>query len=597
MKIKSKLFVFCFAFIVFSTLLTFLFLQFFAKTIVSQIEKKVLEDSLANVKAYMEREANELLSLTKDWAAWDDAWLYMQGKARRFVETNLGIESFKNNNLKLIAYFDLSGKLKAGADYDYEKDIIAPVNVKLWQNYVNYYISENFGKKGLAGITFVEEDPYFLSVFPVLKSDFSGSSKGYLVMARPVTKEWFDFLKKLLRLTEVKIEKETEVIEEAGGIDESVFIREEGGKYTLQAKEKDVFGNYSLRIYIEKEKFLWDPVKENVLALIVLYSLLNLVFLLFLVGWIDEKVIERMLSVIEDVRKIKAGKTEKLKIEGSDEIAYLKGEINKYLDVIEHSRRVFPIVAKEAKVLIVFFDQEGDVVFCNFETFDRAYLKDLYGLLKETLEVNNWEKTHLKEFKLREGLYVNGWVLPGGENNVHIIFIAYDITPLIEEKQRLEEKASKEAFTSLYNRDFFEDYFKKVVLNSQESGKWSLIFVDIDDMKKINDRFGHVVGDKVIQATAEAIRSSIRKTDIAARWGGDEFVILISGSLDVASQVAERIRNNLKDVVISEKDDQRVTFSLSVGVVEIEKDRDYETILKEADRLLYKAKTLKNHRR
>jgi diguanylate cyclase (GGDEF) domain len=144
-------------------------------------------------------------------------------------------------------------------------------------------------------------------------------------------------------------------------------------------------------------------------------------------------------------------------------------------------------------------------------------------------------------------------------------------------RQRLE--AILDPLTHLYNRRFFENEIKNLIFNDE---KFSLIFIDLDDLKKINDSKGHTEGDKALKELAKSIKSSIRQTDIAARYGGDEFVILLKGlSRSVAEKIAYRIK-------------EKTSFDFSFGISEFPEDgKDQEELIKKADERLYLMKRKK----
>ncbi|HZJ99189.1 MAG TPA: GGDEF domain-containing protein, partial [Tissierellaceae bacterium] len=111
---------------------------------------------------------------------------------------------------------------------------------------------------------------------------------------------------------------------------------------------------------------------------------------------------------------------------------------------------------------------------------------------------------------------------------------------------------------------------------------------DIDDFKRINDKYGHIVGDSVIKNIAEIISKSIRDTDIFARWGGDEFVILLPNTdIQQAKEIAERMRKYIRDNLYEMEEN----ITCSFGLASYEKNDTTQSLLRKADDLLFKAKT------
>ncbi|MGB6327677.1 MAG: GGDEF domain-containing protein, partial [Halarcobacter sp.] len=149
-----------------------------------------------------------------------------------------------------------------------------------------------------------------------------------------------------------------------------------------------------------------------------------------------------------------------------------------------------------------------------------------------------------------------------------------------------------DALTNVYNRRFLEDFSNNYLkILKREKKKLSLLVIDIDDFKNINDTYGHEVGDIVIKDLVTRINNVIRENDILVRYGGDEFIILLPNSdISNAKKIGKKIIKNIN--LINELEEKKVNFSISVGAGEYkETDTDIEAILRRADEALYKAKS------
>jgi two-component system cell cycle response regulator len=163
---------------------------------------------------------------------------------------------------------------------------------------------------------------------------------------------------------------------------------------------------------------------------------------------------------------------------------------------------------------------------------------------------------------------------------------------LIRENERLFQEVQRLAMTDqltgLYNRHKLKDYLESEVERARRYERpLSIIMLDLDNMKAINDTFGHSAGDKVLRLVADAIRDHVRRVDLPARLGGDEFLVLLpEAELDVAASVAKRVCSQ-----ISETEFKDTEISVSAGVGQWVKD--YATaqgFLNAVDQALYKAK-------
>ena len=136
------------------------------------------------------------------------------------------------------------------------------------------------------------------------------------------------------------------------------------------------------------------------------------------------------------------------------------------------------------------------------------------------------------------------------------------------------------------------DYEMRRVL--EEVKDFSIILIDIDHFKRINDTFGHDVGDRVLQWFAATLQNNLRTQDVIARWGGEEFLILLPVTpLDEATQIAERLR----EMVASSNVDipgELISVTFSAGISSSAKNRDVKDLCKVADQALYIAKETRN---
>jgi len=175
------------------------------------------------------------------------------------------------------------------------------------------------------------------------------------------------------------------------------------------------------------------------------------------------------------------------------------------------------------------------------------------------------------------------------------------IETLIKEVQRYKELSLTDYLTGLFNKRYFQTRFVEEVSRARRSAyDLSLIFCDIDYFKRINDRFGHHIGDDVLRNTAQIlcggidelnIISRLRKSDIIARYGGEEFVIILPETgRQGAAIAAERLRRLIQNYTFT-LNGEDVHITMSFGVAELAPtDKDHTEIIKNADYAMYKAK-------
>lgn len=158
--------------------------------------------------------------------------------------------------------------------------------------------------------------------------------------------------------------------------------------------------------------------------------------------------------------------------------------------------------------------------------------------------------------------------------------------------------ATLDALTGFYNRRQLEERIRQEVSNAKrQNAPLCGIMTDIDFFKSVNDTYGHAVGDLVLKTIAKVIRSQLREYDIAGRYGGEEFSILLPFTkIEEARMVAERLRKSIESKVINiskvnpDADVKEIKVTISLGIYEIKPEDKEEDLLKKADKALYEAK-------
>jgi len=172
-----------------------------------------------------------------------------------------------------------------------------------------------------------------------------------------------------------------------------------------------------------------------------------------------------------------------------------------------------------------------------------------------------------------------------------LVAIGFLASVLIEYQQHLSHLATEDPLTRLLNRRGLEDALHVSLAQASRKGlHTSAIMVDIDHFKKVNDSFGHEVGDHVIRQVADYLQRMTRASDVVARTGGEEYLLILPDtSLDAARSLAERIR-----VAVGERpllvDNQRIPITISLGVASVMAEVNLDELAQEADRAMYLAK-------
>jgi len=158
-------------------------------------------------------------------------------------------------------------------------------------------------------------------------------------------------------------------------------------------------------------------------------------------------------------------------------------------------------------------------------------------------------------------------------------------------QRRLERMATTDKLTGFANRQAYELLMRQATKEARRAGEpLSLIMFDIDHFKEINDRYGHLKGDKVIETVAERALSGLRASDIPCRWGGEEFIVLLRKcNQENALTLAERIRTKVESEPV-EASGEAFKVTVSLGVTELADAESEDSLLSRADHALYAAK-------
>jgi diguanylate cyclase (GGDEF)-like protein len=165
----------------------------------------------------------------------------------------------------------------------------------------------------------------------------------------------------------------------------------------------------------------------------------------------------------------------------------------------------------------------------------------------------------------------------------------------LRQRREFERMATVDGLTGLHNRRWLDDVFPRQIERCTRTGAaLSLLLADVDHFKRFNDRHGHLVGDRALQHVAEVLATSLRPTDLIARFGGEEFAALLpSATADQAVLAAERLRRTLagRPMLVASEREVSVELTLSVGVAQLQAGDTLQSLVAAADSALYRAKS------
>ena len=178
-------------------------------------------------------------------------------------------------------------------------------------------------------------------------------------------------------------------------------------------------------------------------------------------------------------------------------------------------------------------------------------------------------------------------------NNEMALYMAFqNITLRKERETSLQFQAERDPLTLAWNRRYFEKMVPECVKNVlKKSQNFSLLMIDADNFKNVNDTYGHKTGDKVLTELVACCQNDLREDDIVCRFGGEEFVIYLENTnIHSAQIVAERLRQSISNLEIESEKGEKFHFTVSIGVVSSEKTASLDVLLRQVDDAMYLAK-------
>lgn len=179
-----------------------------------------------------------------------------------------------------------------------------------------------------------------------------------------------------------------------------------------------------------------------------------------------------------------------------------------------------------------------------------------------------------------------------------MLFYYFYSRPII---QRLEQAVTTDPLTNIANKNGFSTYLNKAKLQTRrnnfpsavcKSRQSALLFIDVNKFKQINDRFGHHIGDLVLTELSLLLKDNIRPIDMVARWGGDEFVILLyeGGTRDAVISVCKRLNQQIQNTTFLDSEGAKISIAVSIGIHFVSSFQECEEAVLLVDKAMYQAK-------
>jgi diguanylate cyclase (GGDEF)-like protein len=344
----------------------------------------------------------------------------------------------------------------------------------------------------------------------------------------------------------------------------------------------------------------------------IFFAMLVVLVLIAVVAYLEGRSIVRNVAQVADAaRGIARGRLgDRVGVRGRDEFASLGRAFNEMADQLEarlreleeERRRVRETTLRFGEALAAThdIDQLLPVIVDSAVETTGASLGRLVDDGNVLIEVGEKPGSVRLEFQLVAGrekfgsliLFGDDFTSEQRENASWLVGHAVIALSNAQRHRTVEQQALVDGLTGLANRRLCTAALEKELARAQRFGEpLALVLTDIDDFKRINDRWGHPTGDQVLKMFATTLRSSVREIDLAGRWGGEEFALLLPGTgLQGGRELAERVRRKLVRKKFFSPDGERIRITASFGVAAFPEATSQDQLVAASDEALYDAK-------
>ncbi len=584
---------------------------------------KQIKDKIEIVHRLIDSEISRLVQINKDWGVWDETYQFVLGKNPAYKENNLIPASFVTLDLRFIIYYDLNGNVIYAGQYEPETETIIMPDNELCDKFQKIIQNEQLRNHLIAGeFTIIRDKPYLISAESILTSQRKGPFTGWLLMARPLN------LKPIMDLTGIMIDVRYDDSTDLcllNNINEEHLLSIWNEKDRIGASHKfyDVISQKIICVNIYESNAIVHQGKKTlsyILTTIIIFGLL--IFHLIIIV-INNSILKPLTQISRQLSDIDLEKTQKrIQVSGaSKEFIDLIKTTNSMLETINQQKKEiiesenrYRDLVENAEVGILVDDIDGNVVYFNeklarifgytSKEFKKLRVED-YIHPDDLRIVRFYHRQRIKGedapkiYEVR-GIYKNGNIINLEVNTIILQkngkivgtrnYIV-DITARKKFEEKLTAQSMLDELTGLFNRRGFNKLGEQQIYLSKKTGKgFYILYCDLNGMKQLNDRFGHNTGDMVLKQVGNILKNSFRKSDIIARVGGDEFIILAAEAQpETIDVMLNRLKNNIQK---HNESNNYPEISLSIGYAYFNPSdsKSLKDIINIADKMMYEEK-------
>lgn len=622
----------------------FLYFKFFILKDYIRLEEESTIKNIEQAKNIFDVRIDKIATSAEDYAIWDESYFFMTNNNENYIDSNFNNATFDNLDINFYVLIDASKKIKYIFAYDLENKKRIEATKSFQESLLTEVGTSEQYQQSLKnqGVLLLDGKAAIAAIRPILKTNGEGPQNGTLVMGRYIDKSFEnDFSLNAKYPVNLFNVNDPEVKLNLGDIlnnfsKPDVILRNNIDIEYFSNKQLDAYylikganGNPILLMRMALPRDLFIEGNTTIWQFIIILTATGAISCALITISLRKIVLSRITKLSKEVVKIGKNHTSSsepisaMPVLGNDEITDLAESINGMLadlrfdeQQLKDSENKFKDLVELLPEIVIEFDKDKKITFANtifFETLGYAKKDIKEGIyIKDLLTSVNLEKVEERMDKIMHGkklgsveyliikrdgttfpALISSQVKMDDKGNVSgIRSVVIDNTERKIMQDAIEKLAYTDPLTNLPNRILFNDRLKFAMANAaRHNKKFAFMVIDLDKFKEINDKYGHKTGDELLVFVGSRIESMLRKNDTIARFGGDEFVLLLTeiNNKEDAAIVAQKMLGTFREQFIL--GGYKLSIGISMGISFYPDDGiDSDTLFRKADTALYQVK-------